>query len=58
MTHSGETDEKRVKELKAQLNDKLDVYDKILSKQPYLAGQVNTRLFFVKFYIINIVFFL
>jgi glutathione S-transferase len=37
----GEADEARVASLKEQLNSKLDVYDKILSKQPYLAGQVN-----------------
>jgi len=37
----GEADEARVASLKEQLNAKLDVYDKILAKQPYLAGQVN-----------------
>ncbi len=37
----GEADEARVASLKEQLNSKLDVYDKILAKQPYLAGQVN-----------------
>jgi glutathione S-transferase len=37
----GEADEAVVASLKEQLNGKLDVYDKILSKQPYLAGQVN-----------------
>jgi len=44
----GDTDEKQVNELKEQLNQKLDVYDKILSKQPYLAGQVNKSFSFVK----------
>jgi len=38
----GEADEARVATLKQQLNDKLDVYDKILAKQPYLAGQEFT----------------
>jgi len=37
----GEPDQARVASLKEQLNAKLDVYDKILAKQPYLAGQVN-----------------
>ncbi|CAF0760120.1 unnamed protein product [Adineta ricciae] len=38
----GEPDEARVATLKQQLSEKLDVYDKILSKQPYLAGQEFT----------------
>ncbi|CAF0760156.1 unnamed protein product [Adineta ricciae] len=38
----GESDEARVATLKQQLSEKLDVYDKILSKQPYLAGQEFT----------------
>jgi len=38
----GEPDEARVASLKEQLNAKLDVYEKILSKQPYLAGQEFT----------------
>jgi len=37
----GEADPAKVASLKEQLNAKLDVYDKILAKQPYLAGQVN-----------------
>ncbi len=37
----GEPDQARVASLKEQLSAKLDVYDKILAKQPYLAGQVN-----------------
>ena len=41
MMGRGEPDEAKIAELKAQLNAKLDVYEKILSKQPYLAGQVN-----------------
>ena len=41
----GESDEARVATLKQQLSEKLDVYDKILSKQPYLAGQVNEIVF-------------
>ena len=44
MLGSGETDEDRVNELKEQLNDKLDVYEKILSEQPYLAGEVSDLL--------------
>jgi len=38
----GEPDETVVASLKAELNTKLDVYEKILSKQPYLAGQTYT----------------
>jgi len=38
----GEADEAKVASLKEQLNAKLDVYDKILAKQPYLAGQEFT----------------
>lgn len=41
----GESDEARVATLKQQLSEKLDVYEKILSKQPYLAGQVNKIVF-------------
>ena len=37
----GEPDEAKVASLTQQLNDKLDVYEKILSKQPYLGGQVS-----------------
>ena len=37
----GASDETKVAELKAQLNAKLDAYEKILSKQPYLGGQVS-----------------
>ncbi len=37
----GDADEAKVASLKEQLNAKLDVYDKILAKQPYLVGQVN-----------------
>jgi len=38
----GEADETKVASLKEQLNAKLDVYEKILSKQPYLGGQEFT----------------
>jgi len=38
----GEPDEARVASLKENLNAKLDVYEKILAKQPYLAGQEFT----------------
>lgn len=37
----GEADEAKVASMKQQLNAKLDVYEKILSKQPYLGGQVS-----------------
>ena len=37
----GVTDEKRVADLTETLNAKLDVYDKILSKRRYLAGDVS-----------------
>ncbi len=45
----GEADPAKVASLKEQLNGKLDVYEKILSKQPYLAGQVNKEQFFIEF---------
>lgn len=48
MLNAGEPDEKRVSEMKEQLNQKLDIYDKILSKQNYLAGDVNKRFLFSK----------
>jgi len=51
----GDADEKQVNELKEQLNQKLDVYDKILSNQPYLAGQVN--IFVCKNFILIFLFF-
>ena len=41
----GESDEAKVASLKEELNAKLDVYEKILSKQPYLAGQVDKENF-------------
>lgn len=36
------TDEERVKELSIKLDAKLDAYDKLLSKQKYLAGEQIT----------------
>ncbi len=45
MLNLGEPDETKVNQLKEQLNEKLDVYEIILSKQPYLAGQVIKRFF-------------
>ncbi|EIM90669.1 glutathione S-transferase-like protein [Stereum hirsutum FP-91666 SS1] len=36
------TDEERVKELSTKLDAKLDAYDKLLSKQKYLAGEQIT----------------
>jgi len=53
MLNLGEPDEIKVNQLKEQLNEKLDVYEIILSKQPYLAGQV-TKKFFIKFYMISL----
>jgi len=47
----GEADPAKVASLKEQLNGKLDVYEKILSKQPYLAGQVNKEQFLIEFFI-------
>lgn len=46
----GESDETKVAELKAQLNAKLDVYETILSKQPYLGGQVSEKYLSVPFH--------
>jgi hypothetical protein len=37
----GEPDEVKVAQFKEELMAKLDVYEKILSKQPYMAGQVS-----------------
>ena len=31
----------KVNELKQQLNDRLDVYEKILARREYLAGEVS-----------------
>ena len=47
MMGRGEPDEAKIAELKAQLNEKLDVYEKILSKQPYLGGQVSDNSPFI-----------
>jgi glutathione S-transferase len=41
MKGQGEPDEAKVASFKQQLNTNLDVYEKILSKQSYLAGDVN-----------------
>jgi glutathione S-transferase len=41
MMGRGEPDQAKIASLIEQLSAKLDVYDKILAKQPYLAGQVN-----------------
>lgn len=41
MLGKGEPDEARVTECKQQLSKNLDVYEKILSKQTYLAGEVS-----------------
>jgi glutathione S-transferase len=41
MKGEGEADEDKVASLKQQLNTNLDVYEKLLSTQPYLAGDVS-----------------
>lgn len=41
----GEADETQVASYKAELNKNLDVYEKILSQQPYLAGEVRRFCF-------------
>ena len=46
----GKTDEKRVKELAETLNMKMEGYERILSKQKYLAG--NVRFAFISMLII------
>jgi glutathione S-transferase len=43
MKGEGEPDEDKVASFKKQLNTNLDVYEKILSKQPYLAGDVSYK---------------
>jgi len=49
MRGQGEADEAKVASLKQQLNTNLDVYEKILSKQPYLAGDVSIIILNMKF---------
>ena len=41
MMNVGETDEETVIQLKQQLESKLDVYDQILSRRDYMAGDVS-----------------
>ncbi len=41
MLGRGEPNEAKIAEFKEELNFKLNVYEKILSKQPYMAGQVS-----------------
>lgn len=48
MLNLGSADEDKVANLKTELNQKLDVYEKILSKQPYLGGQVNRLILILK----------
>jgi glutathione S-transferase len=48
-SNAGEPDEDKVTELKTALNEKLDVYETILSNQPYLAGEVSERFTFELF---------
>jgi glutathione S-transferase len=44
MKGQGEPDEEQVASFKQKLNTNLDVYEKILSKQPYLAGDVSINI--------------
>jgi glutathione S-transferase len=44
MKGQGDPDEEKVASLLKQLETNLDVYEKILSKQPYLAGEVRAIL--------------
>jgi hypothetical protein len=37
----GEPDEAKIAQLKEELSSKLDAYERILSKQPYIGGQVS-----------------
>ena len=39
----GDADEAKVASLEGNLNTKLDVYETILSKQPYMAGTVSSN---------------
>lgn len=48
MLNLGSADEDKVANLKTELNQKLNVYEKILSKQPYLGGQVNRLILLFK----------
>ncbi len=43
MLGRGEPDEAKIAEFKEELIAKLDVYEEILSKQPYMAGQVSRK---------------
>jgi len=49
MRGTGEPDEVKVASLKQQLNTNLDVYEKILTKQPYLAGEVSIHVLVRRF---------
>jgi hypothetical protein len=41
MLGRGEPNEAKIAEFREELNFKLNAYEKILSKQPYMAGQVS-----------------
>ncbi len=41
MRGGGEPDMTKVTALRKKLSDNLDVYEQILSKQPYIGGQVQ-----------------
>jgi hypothetical protein len=43
MLGRGEPDEAKIAQFKEELVPNLDVYEKILSKQPYMAGQVRKK---------------
>ncbi len=44
MRGGGEPDMNKVASLRKELSDNLDVYEHILTKQPYIGGQVNTSI--------------
>ena len=43
----GEPDMAKVANLRQQLGENLDVYEKILSKQAYLGGEVKTKYIYI-----------
>jgi glutathione S-transferase len=52
MKGEGEPDEDKVASFEKQLNTNLDVYEKILSKQPYLAGDVSYKNSRIRFRVV------
>jgi hypothetical protein len=49
MLGRGKSDENKIAQFKKELMAKMDVYEKILSKQPYMAGQVSRTFLLFKF---------